>query len=408
MKNLISKNNKTIAGAIIIILAIVGSAMYGSGLMAQFEVGEEGARLYLNGISYNGVKYLSEDELLNGLPGSEKFKWQDDEISVDVDGGLRAVTTGSSSKPYPFETSVVDGWMPDVGFKFITNPQLIDLNGNPMAEGDYTDKLISDGHDMYVYHYSVKLQVELNAGLLSMAAIKDGGLNPLDHEVIYMRLIDGSVVGFNGLAETGILKNIYALVSIDLPEVEGWTYGWEADVQDQDWDFVWSKTGDIFETGDYGDYVKDTYPEGLSPIFNDYVVHFNLNEPQKPSHSNFDRISLVNVDGEIVGSIGLDSCNVPGVYNSWYTWVLLWKTFHSEWLFMRPTFEYDLVLKVTALDDVVAGNGVPPVDPDPPFWKGFKDLVTSEIPQEVLVGGGIGLGLIMIFAVWKRKKEIKR
>lgn len=401
MNNLMSRNNKQLIGVIIIIAAIVGSAAYGSGLMAGFDVGGEGARLYLNGISYNGVKYLSEDALLTGLPGSEKFKWQDDEISVDVDGGLKVLNpVWVQGKMAPIETSDVGGWMPDTTFKFITNPQLVDLNGNPMAEGSYTDKLISDDRDMYVYHYKVKLQVALNPGMITSETLEDQGIVQTAGEgLTFMRLIDGSVVGFHDLAEVGILKNIYALISVDLPDVEGWTYGWEADVEDQSWEFIWSGGGS-YETGDYGDYVKDNYPEGIAPILNDYVVHFNLNEPQKPSHSNFDRISLVNVDGEIVGSIGLDSANVPGVYNSYYTWVLIFSTFHSEWLFMRPVFEYDLILKVVAL----AGdeNGIPPPDPDPP-WPGFDDLIALEIPQEILIGGGIGLGVIVVMMLWRRK-----
>lgn len=410
MNGLLSRDNKQIIGVIIIIVAIVGSMAVSSGLMSGFDVGEEGARLYLNGISYNGVKYLSEGELAAGLPDSEKFKWQDDEISVDVDGALNVLTTGISTKLAPFETTAIGGWMPDVTFKFITNPQLVDLNGNPMAEGGYTDKLVSDERDMYVYHYAVKLQIELNTGMMTYEQAVDGGLKTKSPEVIYMRLVDGSIVGFNGFAEIGILKNIYALLSIDLPEVEGWTYGWEADIADQDIDFIWSKTGDSFEKGDYGEYIKDTYPECIAPFYDDYCVHFNLNEPIKPSHSNNDRISLVNVDGNVVGSIGLDSYNVPGVYNSYYTWELvIFKTLHAEWLFMRPVFEYDLVLKVTALDDIVieenATTTLPITGPVLPPFPGFNDLVVTEIPQEILIGGGIGIGLIVVVMWYRRRNE---
>ena len=397
---ILDRSNKQMVGVIIIIAAIlVGS----SGLMAGFDVGDEGARLYLNGISYDGTKYLSEDAFATGLPDSQKFKWQDDEISVDVDGSLNVITpVWLQSKIAPIETSAVGGWMPDTTFKFITNPQLIDLNGNDMSSG-YTDKLISEGHDMYVYHYSVKLQVELNAGMITSEELNEQGIvQTLDEGLTFMRLIDGSVVGYHDLAETGILKNMYALVSIDLPEVDGWTYGWEADVAGQDIDFIWSKTGDSYDEGTYGDYIKDTYPEGLEPFLNDYTVHFNLNEPIKPSHSNNDRISLVNVDSDIVGSIGLDSCSVPGVYSSYYDWYWIWETLQTEWLFMRPVFEYDLVLKVTVLNDVAI---VEDPDPEDPPFPGIDPIVVPEIPQEILIGGGATLGLIIVVMWYRRRSE---
>ena len=403
----LNRNNKQLIGVIIIIAAIIGSLVASSGLMAGFDVGEEGARLYLNGVSYNGVKYLSEDALVTGLPGSDKFKWQDDEISVDVDGALRVATPGAAAtKINPLETTAFDGWMPDVAFKFITNPQLIDLNGYPLSSG-YTDLRISDGRDMYVYHYSVKLQIELNADILTADEIIEQGRKSAAEKLTFIRLIDGSVIGFQGLAEIGILKNIYALVSIDLPEVEGWTYGWTAGVDNQDIDFIWSVSGESFEKGDYGDYVKDNYPETISPAYSDYCVHFNLNEPIKPSHSNNDRIERVNVDGNIVGSIGLDSYNVPGVYFSYYTWYF-YTQLVGEWNFMRPVFEYDLILKVTALDDVVISNDTTTTTttgPVLPPFPGFDDLVIPEIPQEILISGGIGLGLIVVVMWYRRRSE---
>ena len=116
---------------------------------------------------------------------------------------------------------------------------------------------------------------------------------------------------------------------------------------------------------------------------------------------------MVNVDGNIVGSIGLDSYNVPGVYNSYYTWFFVWRTLNTEWLFMRPVFEYDLVLKVTALDDVVISNDTTTTTTDPilPPFPGFDDLVVPEIPQELLIGGGIGLGLIIVVMWFRRRSE---
>lgn len=386
-----NKNKMLLIPATIIIFSIlIMSGMIQT--QSSFVINQEAARFYLNGISYNGMKYLDSSAFTSGLSGGQVFAWTDNKISVDVDG-VQKLTTSS-------RTGIRTGMKPDINFEITKTPYLVDISGNAISSG-YTSKTQnSEGKWIYEYDYKTELQISSITAERTFAELQQDGMVG-GAGTIEVLLPNGAIVKTSGIIEFDVVNNIFALISIDPPELIGWNFNWEGSISDSNIKFIFSKTGNEFTEGSYGQYLIDNYPERLTNVVYEYSFRFNVNSPQKPSHSINGRISLVNVNGELIGSIGMDSISIPGAYNGYYAgW--LWTYFAYEWVLMKPVYTYTLTLKcfLTEGDGTTTTPTTTTTTSTDPQWPGFQ----MNTEMKLIIGGvGAGFGLlVLVFTIKKR------
>jgi hypothetical protein len=378
---------------------------------AGFGFGEYDAKFYINGIQYGGDAYLTESSLLSAQDNSEVFGWEENRISFDIDGEIGNKI--SASRDYPANLADIEGLKPDMSFEISNSLQLVDLYGNPLTSGYTRKDKTSDGFDMYIYHYSCDLMVDAKAGKTATASLTEtspGGSSPND---IWAFRIDGVSTATEGMTEIGVIDNIYALLSVDFPDITDWTFGWEVHIDGVDADLKSTRTGEVFKETEYEDYIDSEYIETSSVIFYDPVFHININNPIRRSHSVEGRVTQFIADGEEVGAIGVDQMAIPGAYHGAYTG--FYTGLVTGWDLLEPTLIYNIILKVSAVDGrdtngdgnettttttTTDGNGG--FDPLKGFnWKEFVEEMSFE--QKVMLGGATFV-LVMIVLLFRRRQ----
>lgn len=417
----------------IIVIAFVAALfipmVVNGGIFGQvgFGMGEGQAKFYLNGVRYDGVDYLTDSSFTSGL-GGDSIAWGDDKITVDVDGpidapvktpiwdsGLGVVLAQWTS----YELSEISGLKPDVGFEIVGTPALVDISGNPIDSGYTRLDVNAAGDDMYSYHYLVDLKMDVFADTMSVEeTIAMGMASSIGWERTYRLRYDGTERIVGGLAEIGVINDIYALLSIDIPVADGWDFGWQINVDDiPNAEFTWSDGNEAFTEYNYQTKIE-SYAEGDPSYMNyDDVFHFNFNENIQRSHSGESEVHPVLSGNEVVGAIGLTQAVVPGVYSGRWTGSLLTGNllFTPSWYKMTPTdITYTLLLKLTATDvtdggggnttttTTTTGNGDDPFDP----WKGFswEDLSEMDLQTQVMIGGGVFIFVVVALVALRSKR----
>lgn len=376
---------------------------------AGFGIGDHDAKFYINGIQYGGESYLTSSDLSSAYADSQVFKWEDNKISFDIDGEIGE--SPSNSKAYPAELSDVEGIKPDISFGISDSLQLVDIYGAPLDSGYTRLLLTSDGLDMYVYHYACDLTVSAKSGRTDTASFTEslpGGQQPEDP---YAVRIDGTLVVTDGMTEIDIMDNIYALLSVDLPDITDWTFGWEVHIDGVDADLESTRTSEVFKETEHEAYIDSTYTEALGPFYWDYTSHININNPIRRSHSVEGRVTPFIADGEEVGAIGADQMAIPGAYHSYYSgfyWGLV-----TGWDLLEPTLIYNIVLKVEAIDGRVSNGDdnetttTTTTDDNGGFdpWEGFswKEFVEEMSIEQMAMIGGVTFVFVMIVLLFRRR-----
>lgn len=377
---------------------------------AGFGLGEYDAKFYINGIQYGGDTYLTSSALSSVYADSQVFKWEENRISFDIDGEIGE--SPSNSKAYPAELSDVEGIKPDISFEISDSLQLVDIYGAPL-DGGYTRLAItSDGLDMYIYHYACDLTVSAKSGKTDTASFTEsepGGQQPDDP---YAVRIDGTLVVTDGMTEIDVMDNIYALLSVDLPDIDDWTFGWEVHIDGIDADLESTRIGEIFKETEYEAYLDSTYTEALGPYYWDYTSYININNPIRRSHSVEGRVTPFIADGEEVGAIGADQMAIPGAYHSYYSYYA-YTGLVTGWDLLEPTLIYNIILKVSAIDGRdTNGDGnetttTTTTDDNGGFdpWKGFswKEFVEEMSFEQKVILGGATFALVMMVLLFRKR-----
>lgn len=378
---------------------------------AGFDVGDHDAKFYINGIQYGGESYLSSSDLSSVYADSQVFRWEDNKISFDIDGEIGV--SPSINKLAAAELDSVTGISPDISFGISNSLQLIDLNGDLLTSG-YTRKTItSEGLDMYIYHYACDLTVSAKSGKTETASFTGTTPYATAPTDAYVVRIDGVPIGTEGMTEIDVVNNLYALLSVDLPDITDWTFGWEVHIDDIDADLKSTRTNEVFKETEYESYIDTTYTESLAPIWWDYTTYININNPTRRSHSVEGRVTTFIADGEEVGSIGVDQIAIPGAYYSYYAYYG-YTGLTTLWDLLEPTLIYNIILKISAIDGRdTNGDGNETTttttttddnggfDPGEGFnWKEFVEEMTTE--QMVMIGGGTFV-LVMVVFMFRRR-----
>jgi len=397
------------------------------GFQSSFELGGNEARLYLKGVKYGNDIFLSKDDVL--ATGGTVAVWNDDTISIDIDGQPRAVSDPIGYPVY-YEMSNLDGLRPDITFEILNDPVLVDYDGNLLGDG-YTDVQVnSKGETVYIYRYAFDLSISCSADVVATDDIE--GLYTQFHTLDAISIFyDGNALVVRDLSEIGVLDNIYAVLAVDLPTVDGWSFAWEGDVNIYPIKFESSVSGEEFTALDVYQHIEDEYPEVLHPVFEDYCFHYNINNNIQLSHSNNGRLMLNTVDNTNVSYIGADSISVPGAYKAWYAGAM-YTDLQYKWDNYNPTIKYKITLEITATElsssNVNEDNGDNNTDTTSTdttgggYWYttddtnpttgggGFDPLIgfdwsgVNDILGKVVIGGVVFIAVVGIVFVIRRKR----
>lgn len=410
----------------VVIFALIGAVLVSTntvaipGLQSSFEFGGNNAKVYLKGVKFGNNVYLGKSDVEKN--GGIVSRWSDDEISIDIDGSPRVISQPTLYPPV-YQTDNFAGLYPNIKFKILNNPTLVDYDGNVMSTG-YTDKQVnSRGQTVYIYRYAFDLSMSCDADIIKSADID--GL--VQYSGVYNIFYDGNKIAVRDISEFGVIDNVYVILTLDLPRVDGWSFAWEGDVNVYPIKFVSSVSGEEFTALNVYQHIEDEYPEILHPTFEDYCFHYNINNNIQLSHSNNGRLMLNIIDGTNVTYIGADSISVPGAYQAWYAGIA-YTNLQYKWDNYNPTIKYKITLEITATDlssndDNIDDNNTSSTSTTSNYWYttgdtstttgggGFNPLIGFDwnnyfdnIISKVIIGGVVFIGIVSVAFIIRRKR----
>jgi hypothetical protein len=390
--------------ALVFSLAVVGVAMNVGEFQSEFVVGEDVASFKIAGISYEGNRYLSESDFKSDYPTAQVFSWKSDKKSFDVDGPI--TYTDLNMLDGSLYMNEFGGMMPDITFEITKTPFLVDLDGNEKS-GGYTDLIVrSDGANQYMYHYKTQLKIRVDMGVLDLAGMREiGAANSQYAKLFY----DGANREIAGIGEYGIMRNINALLSVDLPEVEGYTCGWEMHIDATHADMIFSHDGTVYTESNYLP-VFNEWPEGLFDIIaGNGQFHVNMNDNVQRTNSVGEKLVPVDIGGTEVVTVGLTQALVPAISRTLANFFITFQLDSTtEIMKFTPVVYYDLLLKVAMVDEVIPEGNTTTTTTNTNTWKPFTWEPISfdfDTTQLLLIGGGIFSATLIIGFMFKRKQE---